>query len=82
MGNVVNFNKGNKPDIEIENTDAFLTMALKLSNFIKDLSLTTTKNNELVWLVIDQVTQAKKDAFSQGYQLGLKLGHNNNNLLK
>ena len=82
MGNVVNFNKGNKPGIEIENTDAFLTMALKLSNFIKDLSLTTTKNNELVWLVIDQVTQAKKDAFSQGYQLGLKLGHNNNNLLK
>ena len=82
MENVVNFNKGNKPDIEIENTDAFLTMALKLSNFIKDLSLTTTKNNELVWLVIDQVTQAKKDAFSQGYQLGLKLRHNNNNLLK
>ena len=82
MGNVVNFNKGNKPDIEIENTDAFLTMALKLSNFIKDLPLTTTKNNELVRLVLDQVTQAKKDAFSQGYQLGLKLGHNNNNLLK
>ena len=82
MGKIVDFNKGNNPYLEIENTDEFLATALKLSNFIKDLSLTTTKNNELVWLVIDQVTQAKKDAFSQGYQLGLKLGHNNNNLLK
>lgn len=59
--------------IRIDRTPEFNAVARKLSDFIKSLPLSTDQNDRLVWLMIDQVEQAERDAFKQGFLMGVKV---------
>ena len=73
MSKVIVF-PSNEPAIEIERTEEFKSVARELSVFIQALPLTHEDNDKLIALIIAQVQQAEKDAFEQGFSLGLKLG--------
>lgn len=60
-----------EPAIEIERTEEFLAKAKELSEFIRALPLNHSDNDKLVALMIEQVKQAEKDAFMQGFKAAL-----------
>ena len=56
--------------IEIPKSKEFLEHSKKLSEFIKKLSLSTEKNDDLINLLIKNLSIAKKDAFNRGFEVG------------
>ena len=59
--------------VAIERTEDCFLSAQKLSAFIKTLPLTMTDNDRLVELIVDQVRQAERGAFKQGFEMGAAL---------
>lgn len=58
--------------IRINRTEDFQQMAQQLSEFVAALHLDQPTNDRLVALIIEQVRQAEKDSFMQGFDMGLK----------
>lgn len=56
--------------ISIERTPDFFQVAQQLSDYIKTLPLDQHSNDRLVALMVEQVQQAEKGAFSQGFRMG------------
>lgn len=57
--------------LERERTAEFLEAAKVLGDYVNALDLDAGKHNELVRLMLDQVTEAEKGAFAQGFKLGM-----------
>lgn len=82
MGDIIKFSKdmaeGSKDSedlasIEIELTDEYKEKLFEASDFIKDLPLSHAENGKLVALLTNATNQAMKDAFLQGFELGIKV---------
>ena len=58
--------------IQIERTAQMIAAAHKLSDYIKDLPLTAEQNDTLVSSMIEQVQEAERGAFVQGFKLGME----------
>lgn len=73
MSNVFDFENIEDIDgvaITVERTPEFVKVARQLSDFVKDLPLDQPTNDRLVSLMVDQVQQAEKGAFAQGFRMG------------
>lgn len=64
-------NHKEEPTLERERTPEFFEAARALSDYVAGLELDAGRNNELVRLMLDQVTEAEKGAFAQGFKLGV-----------
>lgn len=53
-----------------ERTEKFFQIAKQLSDFIKGLPLDQPTNDRLVKLMIEQVEEAERGAFIQGFKMG------------
>ena len=60
-------------EIGIERTADFFDAAQQLSKFIHGLPLEQPTNDRLVALMVEQVQQAEKGAFFQGFRMGMGL---------
>lgn len=58
-------------EIGIERTADFFDSAQQLSEFIHGLPLDQPTNDRLVALMVEQVQQAEKGAFSHGFRMGM-----------
>ena len=70
MGDVINFPDLDNVFIEIKRTEAFIQTANELSAFLKALPLSHEDNNRLVALIVQNVREAEKGAFLQGFSMG------------
>lgn len=57
--------------IRMERTADFFQVAQQLSDYIKGLPLDPPTNDRLVALMVDQVQQAERGAFLQGFRMGM-----------
>ena len=64
-------NHKEEPTLERERTPEFFTAARALSDYMNALNLDAGKHNELVRLMLDQVTEAENGALCQGFKLGV-----------
>ena len=53
-----------------ERTEKFFQIARELSDFIKGLPLDQPTNDRLVKMMIEQVEEAERGAFIQGFKMG------------
>ena len=53
-----------------ERTENFFQIAKQLSNFIKGLPLDQPTNDRFVKMMIEQVEEAERGAFIQGFKMG------------
>lgn len=60
--------------IKIERTSEFSEKAERLSNFVSTLPLGPSTNNRLVELMVEQVKEAERGAFAQGFRTGREFG--------
>jgi len=63
-----------EPAIVIERSPEFEATAREIGNHISTLLLTNEQNNQLVELLIKQITEAESTAFRQGFSMGVELG--------
>lgn len=73
------FEFGSTHDIElkgtalvVERTADFFQIARQLSDFLAGLPLDRPANDRLVELMVEQVQQAEKGAFLQGFRMGME----------
>lgn len=62
------------PAIPIERGEEFYQAAKGLSEFIHALPLSAENNNRLIDLMVDQVCEAERGAFVQGFRMGREFG--------
>lgn len=83
MSKVVKFPEQNMDDyaLEIPRSEEFIEIAEKLGAMIKSLPLDHKQNDDLVYLMVEQVTEAENNAFRFGIKIASKfndyLGENN-----
>lgn len=58
------------PSIVVKRTGEFYQAAKELSEFIHSLPLSAENNNRLIDLMVDQVCEAERGAFVQGFRMG------------
>mgnify|MGYP003587204874 FL=1 len=77
MGEIINFNKDSEEladlEVEIKITEDGKAKLIEASNFINGLSLGRTDNDKLIALLTSTTNQVMKDAFLQGFELGVKV---------
>ena len=75
MGKVIDFPSKDSVRVYIrfEHTEDFLVLAKNLSEFIKGLPISNDDNDKLIKLMSDQIQQAEKDSFEQGFGIGLQI---------
>jgi hypothetical protein len=77
MGEIINFNKDSEEladlEVEIKITEDGKAKLIEASNFINGLSLGRTDNDKLIALLSSTPNQVMKDAFLQGFELGVKV---------
>ena len=77
MGEIINFNKDSEEladlEVEIKITEDGKAKLIEASNFINGLSLGRTDNDKLIALLTSTTNQVMKDAFLQGFELGIKV---------
>ena len=61
-------------EIKIHRGPEFLATAKAVSEYMGLLHLPNTQNNRLVRLMVDHVLAAERNGFSQGLDMGVKLG--------
>lgn len=59
-------------EIQIERSEAFLQSAQRLSKFIQDLPLSQPDNDQLIALIIQQIQDGERQAFMQGFRMGVE----------
>ena len=59
--------------IHMENSPELLALVNEISEYIVSLPLTTEQNDKLVHILTEFQNQARKDAFTQGFELGIKV---------
>ena len=64
----------NDTAIEIERSEEFKANAKRLSDMITLLPIDHELNNRLVYGLFSQIQMAERDAFLQGFDLGVKCG--------
>lgn len=64
-------NHKQEPVLERERTPEFFEAARALSDYVNGLNLDAGRHNELVRLMLDQVTAAENGALTQGFKLGM-----------
>ena len=72
-GKVVPFFNPDNAAIQIKRSQEFKDEAQKLSDFVKDLPLSSAENEKLVALMVNQVLVAEKNAFMQGASMALDI---------
>ena len=75
MGKVINFPLKDmvRVYIKIEHTENFSILAKNLSEFVKGLPISNDDNDKLIKLMSEQIQQAEKDSFEQGFNIGLEI---------
>ncbi|KNZ41379.1 hypothetical protein [Acetobacterium bakii] len=58
--------------IKIEWSEKFIQLATQVGNLIRSLPLDNKQNDDLIKLVIDQVTKAEANAFIRGFHLAVE----------
>lgn len=66
--------------IEIIKSEEYLESAKEVSEFIRNLNLTTDQNNTLVKLLVDHGDLGRNDAFLQGFRMGMEFMEASKNL--
>ena len=66
--------------IEIIKSEEYLMSAKEVSEFIRNLNLTTDQNNTLVKLLVDHGDLGRNDAFLQGFRMGMEFMESSKNL--
>lgn len=61
----------NQEAIEIERSQEFVRIAKELGDHIKRLNLSAEDNDQLIYLMVDQVQEAEATAFRQGFRSGV-----------
>ena len=56
--------------IVLDKGEMFLKATKEVSEYLETLPLTKEQNNKLVALMVENVGQARQDAFMQGFQMG------------
>lgn len=67
MNNTITYEE---PTIEIERTADFQTIARQLSDSLKALPLSQEENDRFIQLMVEQVQEAERGAFMQGFKMG------------
>lgn len=60
--------------INVPRGEEFNRAAEKLSNFVRDLPLTTAQNDELVRLAVEMTNVAEHGAYLAGFEFGFRFG--------
>ena len=73
MGEIINFSKDSEElaGVEINITDEGKEKLFEVSDFITGLPLSHADNDKLVALLTNATNQVMKDAFLQGFRLGV-----------
>lgn len=58
--------------VEIERSEKFYQLATQVGDLIRSLPLDNKQNDDLIKLVIDQVTEAESTAFIRGFYLAVE----------
>lgn len=66
--------------IEIIKSEEYLKSAKEVSEFIRNLNLTSDQNNTLVKLLVDHGDLGRNDAFLQGFRMGMEFMESSKNL--
>lgn len=79
MGEIINFSKDSNDleanelaSVQLELREEGKEKLLEASSFINGLPLSNTDNEKLVALLTDLTNQVMKDAFLEGFRLGMK----------
>lgn len=56
--------------IVLNKGELFLKTAKEVDEYLKTLPLTKEQNHKLISFMMEHVTQARKDAYLQGFQMG------------
>ncbi len=72
MKNDITYKFNEEEGILIERSPEFYRIAKQLSEHIARLPLSVPDNDKLVGLMIQQVTEAERAAFSQGLRMGME----------
>lgn len=60
--------------VMIDRGPAFLEIARQISDYLNILPLANSQHNGLVELIVKQVNEAENAAFTQGLDMGVKVG--------
>lgn len=73
MGEIINFSKDSEElaGVEIEITEEGKAKLIEASNFINGLPLGHADNDKLIALLTSTTNQVMKDAFLQGFRMGV-----------
>ncbi|SFM11591.1 hypothetical protein [Pelosinus propionicus] len=76
MGKTINFPSTNiaeeEATIETQRSEKFHASTRIISDFICNLSLSVDDNNHLIALLVEQLQEAERTAFLQGFDMGCK----------
>ena len=74
MGKVIDFPLKDmvRVYITIKHTEDFLELAKDLRELVKGLPISNDDNEKLIKLMLEQIQQAEKDSFLQGFEMGLE----------
>ncbi len=78
MNNTITYEE---PTIEIERTADFQTIARQLSDSLKALPLSQEENDRFIQLMVEQVQEAERGAFMQGFKMGKEYAESIPNML-
>ena len=70
--NIINFSKDNAVEgitLEIERSEEFYKKAKELSDFVQSLPLSSSDNQKLIELMVNQTLAAEKSGFDFGVKL-------------
>lgn len=80
MGEIINFNKdseelvnGDLESVQMELREEGKEKILIVSNFINSLQLSHADNDKLVELLTETTNQVMKDAFLEGFRMGMNV---------
>lgn len=59
--------------ITVQRTGEFYLLAQELSTYIAGLPLNRAQNDNLVYMIIDQVAEAERGALMQGFKMGAEV---------
>lgn len=73
MNKAIEFPTREQGALMVARSDEFIVIAHKVGDMLNGLPLTPDQHNDLVAAVIDQVNVAERDAYMQGFDIGVKL---------
>jgi len=71
---IIDFPDYESAAIEIRNTEEFMQKAYAVDDYLNTLPCTQEQFDRLTVLLVEHLNQAKRDAFMQGFEMGVCIG--------